>query len=86
MPRNARVVAAGLPYHITQRGTNRARVFFTRGDRALYLRLIRENQEAAGVRILAYCLMTNHVHFIVVPERIRSPRCLGGLTDDMLKR
>jgi REP element-mobilizing transposase RayT len=52
----------------------------------LYLRLIRENQEAAGVRILAYCLMTNHVHFIVVPERIRSPRCLGGLTDDMLKR
>ena len=69
MPRNARVVAPGLPYHVTQRGTNRQRVFFTQADRSLYLRLIRENLEEAGVRILAYCLMTNHVHFVLVPDR-----------------
>lgn len=69
MPRNTRVVATGLPYHVTQRGTNRERVCFTAGDRNLYLRLIRENQEEAGVRVLAYCLMTNHVHFMVIPER-----------------
>jgi Transposase IS200 like len=61
MPRNARVVASGLPYHITQRGTNRERVFFTVGDRRLYLRLIQESLAEAGVRVLAYCLMTNHV-------------------------
>jgi putative transposase len=78
MPRNARVVAPGLPYHITQRGTNRERVFFTVGDRSLYLRLIRENQAAAGVRILAYCLMTNHVHFVAVPEREDSLALLFG--------
>jgi putative transposase len=78
MPRNARVVAPGLPYHITQRGTNRERVFFTVGDRALYLRLIRESQEDAGVRVLAYCLMTNHVHFVVIPEREDSLALLFG--------
>ncbi|QOY91204.1 transposase [Paludibaculum fermentans] len=69
MPRNARVVVPGLPYHITQRGTNREDVFFTIADRKLYLRLIVENLEWAGVRILAYCLMSNRVHFIAVPER-----------------
>ena len=78
MPRNARVVVPGLPYHITQRGTNRQRVFFTAADRSLYLRLIRENQAEAGVRILAYCLMTNHVHFVAIPEREDSLAVLFG--------
>lgn len=31
-----------------------------------------------GVRILAYCLMTNHIHFIVVPEREDSLAILFG--------
>jgi putative transposase len=69
MPRNARVVAPGFPYHITQRGSNRQPVFFSQSDRKLYLRLLRENLSDAGVRILAYCLMTNHVHLIAVPAR-----------------
>lgn len=78
MPRNARVIAPGIPYHITQRGTNRERVFFTCADRSLYLRLIRENLAEADVRILAYCLMTNHVHFVAVPEREDSLAVLFG--------
>jgi putative transposase len=67
-----------MPYHITQRGTNRERVFFTVADRSLYLRLVRENQEEAGVRILAYCLMTNHVHFVAIPNREDSLALLFG--------
>ena len=35
----------------------------------LYLRLIEENLREAGARVLAYCLMTNHVHLILVPEQ-----------------
>jgi putative transposase len=34
-----------------------------------YLALLRDNQADAEVRLLAYCLMTNHVHLIAVPER-----------------
>ncbi len=78
MPRNARVVAPGLPYHITQRGTNHQRVFFTNADRSLYLRLIRENLSDSGTRILAYCLMTNHVHFVAIPSREDSLAILFG--------
>ena len=35
-------------------------------------RLLAAHQRDAGVRILAYCLMTNHVHLVVVPERADS--------------
>ena len=52
MPRNARIVAPEIPYHVTQRGSNRQTVFFGVSDRKLYLQLIRENQAEAGVKIL----------------------------------
>jgi putative transposase len=72
MPRNARCVVEGLPYHVTQRGTNRQKVFQTIGDRRTYLGLVHDNLDDAGIRVLAYCLMTNHVHWVVVPERADS--------------
>lgn len=43
-------------------------IFENDEDRQLYLRLIREQTERWGVEILAWCLMTNHVHFLAVPE------------------
>jgi putative transposase len=61
-----------LAYHITQRGTNRQKVFFSTTDRKVYLDLLGQNRAGCGVRILAYCLMTNHVHLIAVPERPES--------------
>ena len=67
MPRLARRVFAGVPYHITQRGNRREDVFFSDGDRQRYLAWMREYCARQRVDILAYCLMTNHVHVIVVP-------------------
>jgi len=78
MPRNASIVAPGVPYYVTQRGTNCQKVFFSTADRELYLRLIRERLQAAHVRVLAYCLMPNHVHFVVVPEAEDSLAALFG--------
>jgi len=72
MPRNQRCVLPGQAYHITQRGTNRQRVFFTDADRVTYLRLMAHNLEDAGVRILAWCLMTNHIHLVAIAERADS--------------
>ena len=68
MPRNARCVAPGVAYHLTQRGTNGQRIFFNDSDRKAYLRLLAANLKDAGVRILAWCLMSNHVHMIAIPE------------------
>lgn len=68
MPRIARVVFAGLPHHVTQRGNRREEVFFRDSDRVTYLDWLREYCLASRVEVLAYCLMSNHVHLVLVPE------------------
>jgi putative transposase len=68
MPRLARTVFAGLPHHVTQRGNRRADVFFTDDDRLAYLEWLKVYCDEHAVAILAYCLMTNHVHLVAVPS------------------
>jgi putative transposase len=68
MARLARVVIPNLPHHVTQRGNGRSRTFFSDDDYALYLKLLKEACTAARVRCLAYVLMPNHVHLILVPK------------------
>lgn len=68
MPRIARVVAQGYPHHITQRGNYRQKIFSSDTDREKYLSLTDTESKRYGLKILAYCLMPNHVHFIAVPE------------------
>ncbi len=68
MARLARVVVPGLPHHVTQRGNGGARVFFSDDDHALYLKLLTAACVAERVRCLAYVLMSNHVHLILVPK------------------
>ena len=67
MARLARVVAAGVPHHVTQRGNRRQQVFFGDDDYALYKSLLAEGCRAVGAEVWAYCLMPNHVHLIIVP-------------------
>lgn len=67
MPRRARVVFENVPHHVTQRGVDRSNVFFERDDGAAYLALLRDYSERCRLEIVAYCLMPNHVHLVVVP-------------------
>ena len=50
MARLARVVAAGIAHHVTQRGNRRQQVFFCDEDYAAYLDLLGEGRRAAGVQ------------------------------------
>ena len=67
MARIARVVVPGIPHHVTQRGNRRADVFFDDADRYAYLNNLRRFARLHEIEVWAYCLMTNHVHFVVVP-------------------
>ena len=67
MARLARVVAAGVPHHVTQRGNRRQQVFFSAEDSRAYLSLLADGCREAGVAVWAYCLMPDHVHLILVP-------------------
>jgi putative transposase len=68
MPRIARIIAPGIPHHITQRGNRRMETFFRDEDYQAYLALMAEWCRKFNVVIWAYCLMPNHVHLIAVPE------------------
>jgi len=87
----ARVVAEGVPHHITQRGNNRQDVFLLAEDRRSYLRTLRERCRDHDVALLGYCLMTNHVHLVAVPARADSlalalGRCHGSYARRFNKR
>ncbi len=60
MARLARVVAPGVPHHITQHGNRRQETFLRQSDYQAYIELMAEWCEREGVVIWAYCLMPNH--------------------------
>jgi putative transposase len=68
MARLARVVAAGVPHHVTQRGNRRQQVFFSDDDYEVYKELLSKGCAEAGVEVWAYCLMPDHVHLILRPK------------------
>lgn len=67
MPRQPRHYLSGMPYHIRQRGNNKEPVFFAQDDYSFYLFLWRQYLLKYDLAVHAYCLMTNHVHFLVTP-------------------
>ncbi len=67
MPRLPRIVAPGVPHHVTQRGNRKQQTFFRASDYFVYRSLMREQCRRREVEIWAYCLMPNHVHWILSP-------------------
>jgi putative transposase len=68
MPRQSRAVFSGVAHHITQRGNRREDVFFSDGDRVAYLAWLEGYCRRFEVEVLAYCLMSNHIHLVAVPS------------------
>ncbi|MDD3813987.1 MAG: transposase [Desulfocapsaceae bacterium] len=64
-----RIVVPGYPHHVIQRGVRSMDIFFEDDDRREYLQLLRQQGEQFGVRFISYCLMTNHVHLIAIPDK-----------------
>ncbi len=80
MPRRPRIILPGFPHHITHRGNRREAIFQEEEDRTFYLGHLQEYSQLHRIRVYSYCLMTNHIHLIVVPETKAGPsRCLHDL-------
>lgn len=67
MARKARAVAAGAPHHVTQRSDGGQDLFPTDQDRELYLDLVFRHARRYPLHVQGYCLMRDHVHFLVEP-------------------
>jgi len=67
MPRRARVVIPNIAHHAIQRGNYQQYVFEKEEDFRTYLYLISQYSKIHQLKIHAFCLMNNHVHFIITP-------------------
>jgi len=65
MPRYARLNVPGGVFHVISRCLNREFLIDGPEDRARYLSLIGRAVERSDAAVLAYCLMSNHVHLVV---------------------
>src|ERR1700694_2194333 len=68
MPRRARIMLAGVPVHVIQRGNNRGPCFVNDEDRNFYLFHLGRNLGRFECELHAYCLMTNHVHLLLTSK------------------
>ncbi len=86
MGRLARVVLPGVVHHITQRGVRSMDIFFEDDDRKEYLSFLKEQGERVGLEFICYCLMTNHIHLLVIPSEEDSLRRGIGETHRLFTR
>jgi REP element-mobilizing transposase RayT len=69
MPRRDREEEPGAIQHVGGRGNNKQVLFHDDIDRQLYLTLIAYVVKRYKWKVLAYCLMSNHIHLLVqTPE------------------
>ena len=68
MPRTARNAPGGMVFHVINRGVGKQQLFFNDDDYLAFERVIQETLEKRPMRILSYCLMPNHWHFVLWPE------------------
>lgn len=80
MPRHARVKSESGFYHVIAKGSGGQNLFEGAYDYRAFLVLLARACGRGGVRVIAYCLMSNHVHLLLEdPEG-----CLGEVMRSVL--
>ena len=69
MPRTARNAPGGLVYHVLNRANGRLRLFKKEEDFLAFERVMKLAFERIPIRILSWCIMSNHWHLVLWPRR-----------------
>ena len=81
MGRPHRAAAGGDVYHVLNRANARMTIFEDAWDFAAFEQVLSQAVERTQTRLLAYCLMPNHWHLLVWPQKDGElSRFLGWLT------
>ncbi len=65
MPTSKRQVYDGAIYHIIQKGNNSQQLFETTEDYYKFISLIKRYKDKYSFELYNYCLMSNHIHFLM---------------------
>jgi putative transposase len=71
MPRVARTDFGGTCYHVLNRGNERQTIFHDDTEYESFLQLLERARQRQDMRVLAYCLMSNHFHLCLWPKADR---------------
>ena len=76
MARVSRFVLENVVHHVVARGVNRQRIFETGYEKNKYLKRFAKVAEEEKVLVHGFCLMDNHVHWLLTPA---TPKGLARL-------
>lgn len=79
MPRALRITSPNIPFHILNRGNNKQIVFREEKDFIYFIRLLKRYKKELKFKLYHFCLMPNHIHFVI------EPTIEGSLSKIMLK-
>ena len=86
MSRPLRLHAPGLLHHVFARGNDKACIFADDQDCGVFLELLAEGLSRFRVRCLAYCLLWNHYHLVLIPAEHRISRLMQQLNSTYCQR
>src|SRR5271157_4314163 len=87
MSRPRRHSPGGMVFHVLNRGVGRRLLFTKDEDFWAFERVVEETLRSRRMRLCAYCLMPNHWHFVVWPERDGDlPAFMQQVTNTHVKR
>lgn len=68
MARRPRNTPGGIVYHVLNRAVARLGLFEKPADYVAFLRCVADAKESIDCRVLSYCVMPNHWHFLLWPR------------------
>lgn len=81
MPKSPRIDIANYIYHVINRSNAKAKIFKSKKDFQAFEKVLTEAKEKFDMRILVYCIMSNHWHLVLKPKKDGDlARFIGWLT------
>ena len=65
MSRRARKNYYSEIFHVMAQGINRENIFQSNNEKEKYLNILKENLDKVDVKVISYCIMSNHVHLLL---------------------
>jgi len=66
MPRPKRILFPNACYHVFNRGISKKTIFFSESHKNFFLSILEEMTKLFSVKILNYCIMSNHYHILLM--------------------
>ncbi len=76
--RRARLTFAGAFHHVMNRGIGGENIFPDDAAKSAFLKILAESKKSLGVRVIGYCIMSNHYHLLLENQ--------SGRMSELMKR